>query len=727
MTEASDPKDQGKAYANGPESWILSAALHHLPQGVTLVDANHAEQPIVYCNAGFLALTGYEHHEVIGRNCRFLQGEGSDAVTITTLREQLAAGQAFKGELLNYRKNGDSFWNELSITPLFDMAGSLRFFLGIQNDITTSKSAQQALMDSETLYASLVASLSEGVIVQDGEGTILACNKAAERILGLSIEQLCGQGAIDPSWRTVHEDGSPFPGEMHPAMVTLRTGEVQADIIMGVHKPDGSLVWVSCSAQPLHHLGEAQHYAVVCSFVEITARKMAEDRAHYLAYYDALTGLPNRRLLQDRLARCIEHAHRSQRGFALLFIDLDRFKPINDAYGHRVGDALLREVGQRLKEAMRGEDSICRLGGDEFVILLPETDSSEDVRVVAEKLQEVLGQPFLLDGHSVNTSPSIGVSLYPADGLTLDALLASADTAMYHAKRQGRNNFQFFRPDMSAQELARLELERDLREAVRNGSLHVYYQPQIQLSDYCVVGVEALLRWEHPVRGWISPSVFIPIAEECGLIHMLGEWTLEMACRQNQSWVADGLLNVPVAVNVSALQLSRDWAHRIDRLLHQVGLAPELLEIELTESAVMRDTTEVRALLDALRQLGVRLAIDDFGTGYCSLSYLRRFPIHKLKIDRSFVDDMECNADDKAIAAAIIGLGQTLRLRVLAEGVESEVQMNFLRELGCDEVQGYLVGEPMSSDAFTAILAGKTPMNHQLERRAGQVFCRQFL
>lgn len=427
-------------------------------------------------------------------------------------------------------------------------------------------------------------------------------------------------------------------------------------------------------------------------------RQRANDQLSHMALHDPLTGLPNRLLLTDRLNVALSHARRHNQQVALLFLDLDRFKHVNDVFGHDLGDQILREVANRLSGCVRFEDTVSRQGGDEFVIALSEIREDQDAARIADKLLTVITSPFILEETEINLGMSIGIACFPRNGEDAGTLLRNADTAMYVAKDQGRNRYQFFEPEMNMRALERLTLESDLHRAVERNELFLMYQPQLALSTGDVLGVEALVRWQHPSRGLISPGEFIPVAEECGLIVPVGNWVLESACSQHARWISQGLTKGSVAVNISALQFRQaDFCDRINDVLLRTGLQPDLLELEVTEGVVMEGIDRVLDKLNRLRELGVTLAIDDFGTGYSSLNYLKQFPLHRLKIDQSFTRGLPDDQGNEAIAKAIIQMGHSLGLDVLAEGIETREEEKHLQTLGCDAGQGYLYARPLSA------------------------------
>jgi diguanylate cyclase (GGDEF)-like protein len=449
---------------------------------------------------------------------------------------------------------------------------------------------------------------------------------------------------------------------------------------------------------------------------DISERKAAEERIEYLAYFDTLTGLPNRQMLMREVNRTLAAAARDKKQAALLYLDLDRFKRINDNLGHSVGDTLLRDVARRLERCLhktapesRGDTNagmVARLGGDEFVILLTAVADRAHVAELVREIEQTLAEPFECDGHGFVVTPSIGIALYPQDGRDIEDLLVKADMAMYQAKDRGRNDHAFYGESMAIRALGRLELEGELRRAIERQDFELHYQPKMDLSRGCIVGVEALLRWPHRERGWISPEKFIPLAEETGMIGAIGDWVIREACRQIKAWEGGPLKNLRIAVNVSVQQFSKgSFVDTVLRTLWQTGVKPQHLELEITESFLMRDVDTTREALKRLGDAGLSLSIDDFGTGYSSLGYLRQFPVDALKIDRSFVNDLPGNSDAVAICAAILAMARELKLIVIAEGVETDAQLEFLREHGCDQAQGYLISKPIRAHELEASIA----------------------
>ncbi|QID17221.1 EAL domain-containing protein [Nitrogeniibacter mangrovi] len=544
------------------------------------------------------------------------------------------------------------------------------------------------------LSARVFEASSEAIAILDHRFRIVSVNPALERISGRDrpdligrhcAELLAGGQTDDPVWVDT-------AAQLH--LEAQWSGE------LALGRPNGAVypAWVSVGAVT-SEAGQVTHYVV--SIADISDRKRTEQRLRHLAEYDALTGLPNRVLLLDRMSAAIESARRHRHHLAVLFLDLDRFKNINDSLGHAVGDELLRQVAARLGAIVRGSDTVSRLGGDEFVVLLTELDSAGHAATVAAKMLEALAAPFLLDGHELTITPSIGITVYPEDGENRDILLKNADAAMYHAKENGRNSYQFFTRELNDRARVRLDLENDLRRALARHEFTLAYQPQFDLATGHLIGAEALVRWHHPERGIIPPDQFIPIAEETGLIVPLGAWILRQACATGQAWRDEGLADITIAVNISAHQVRRGQLElTVRQVLNETAFSGHLLELEVTESALMANQAAAATTLKAIQAMGVRLAIDDFGTGYSSLGYLKRFALDKLKIDRSFINDLPDDNDDAHLTRAIIGIGHTLDMLVIAEGVETEAQERFLTELGCDQAQGYLYARPLPAADF---------------------------
>jgi diguanylate cyclase (GGDEF)-like protein/PAS domain S-box-containing protein len=554
--------------------------------------------------------------------------------------------------------------------------------------------------ESEQQYRTLADSGQALIWAADTDKLFNYFNKAWLDFTGRVLEQELGNGWVDG----VHPDDSQRCLDVYMSSFDRRE---KFSMDYRLRRYDGEYRWIRDDGCPLYNSeGEFIGYIGYC--LDITGRKQDEDLIQRLAHFDVLTGLPNRVLFTDRINHALSMAQRSQGQLAVLFLDLDHFKNVNDTLGHRIGDALLIEVAKRLKSAMREGDTASRLGGDEFILVLPGTDVNGAVHV-AEKLLETVAQLCRIEQHELVITPSIGIAMYPDDGEDFDTLSKCADVAMYRAKHDGRNNYRFFTPEMQTHSVRTLQLENALRYALERDEFSLHYQPQISMQDGRIIGAEALLRWQHPRLGMVSPAEFIPIAESSGQILQIGEWVLRTAAHQMKSWMDSGLEPMIIGVNLSAVQFRNpNLPELVTQILDSVKLPPQYLELELTEGVAMDDPLGAIAVMDSLHERGIRMSIDGFGTGYSSLSYLKRFRVYKLKIDQSFVRDITDDPEDKAIVSAIISLASSLGLQTIAEGVETEGQLAFLREQGCNEVQGYYFSKPLPAEKFETFVRGKS-------------------
>ena len=556
-----------------------------------------------------------------------------------------------------------------------------------------------------SLQAAALKAAANAIVITDFHGTIIWVNRAFTAMTGYGQEEIVGK---NPNLLNSGEQPESYYAELWS---TILSGKVWKGEIVNRRK-DGTTYTEEMTITPvsLEDTGNPTNTYFIAIKQDITQRKAAEKQIQFLAYYDALTGLPNRTLLQDRLSKALAGARRRKDKVALLFLDLDGFKTINDSLGHSVGDLVLQEVAERLKRFAREQDTVARVGGDEFLIVLTAVKDAADAAVAAERLMHAMTVELVIQGRSLSISCSIGIGIFPEHGTDGETLIKNADAAMYCAKESGCNSFRFFSEGMNAEAMERLTLEHGLRLALEKRELFLVYQPQMDIATGKTTGLEALLRWQHPELGLVRPDKFIRIAENSGLIIPIGEWVLRTACSQARKWQDEGLLAVPVAVNVSAVQFRQeDFCELIGRVLWETGLAPQYLEMELTESLLLSNAHVTLSVLQNLRAMGLKLAIDDFGTGYSSLSYLRQFPVSKLKIDRSFIRDVAVNPDDAAITTAIIGMAKSLNLKVIAEGVEDEAQMSFLRARQCDEIQGYYFSKPLVVEKVADKLRGDHP------------------
>ena len=560
------------------------------------------------------------------------------------------------------------------------------------------KQAEAVMRESEERFRSLTVLSSDLYWEQDEEFRFTSFTGIGSQRINVPSLPYIGKKRWEQNYTNMSAD------EWAAHIGQLRAHQPFRDLELCRLDESGKKVWVSVSGEPvLDAEGRFKGYRGVGK--DITERKLNEERIQYLANHDALTGLPNRAMFSEMLNHTIESARRYSRGFAVLFVDLDRFKVINDTLGHDAGDTLLKEMSQRLSATVRSSDFVARLGGDEFVVMVQEVNEAKQVEAVARKILAAFSRPLLIQGQEYRVTASIGICLYPGDAQDEQALMKNADIAMYRAKEEGKNTYKFYCAETNVHSFERLALETALRRGLERNEFFLHYQAKLDLATGEITGVEALVRWQHPDLGTVSPAQFIPLAEETGLIVPLGKWVLRTACAQNVAWQRDGLPPLRMAVNISARQFAdEDLLRDIQAALGESGMKPELLEVELTESMVMQNPERATGILAALKRVGVRLAIDDFGVGYSSLAHLKRFPIDTLKVDRSFIRDIPQNSEDRAITEAIIAMGKSLALTIVAEGVETLEQQTFLREHRCDEMQGFYFSKPISSGEFAALL-----------------------
>ena len=663
----------------------------------------------LYTNSAYQKISGLDFQQTLGTNwSAAIHPEDRQRVLtewFTAIRNQ----QPFHAEFRFLRNDGSIVWTRVNSAALCDgvaHAGRVK----IVEDITERKSAErvlraaeEALFDEKERAQVTLNSIGDAVLTTNLLGEVTYLNLVAEEMTGWHWQDAQGRTLADV-FRIV--DSTSRRAAPDPAREAIEKNQIvamAADCLL--IRRDGTESAIEDSAAPIHNR-DGQVTGAVIVFHDVTASRTTALKMSHLAQHDFLTDLPNRVLLTERFSQAIRLAHRHRKQVALLFLDLDNFKHINDSLGHVVGDLLLQSVASRLATTVRATDTVCRQGGDEFVILLAEIERPEDAAGVAEKLVTAFALPHAINGHDLHITLSIGISIYPDDGINVDTVMQNADTAMYHAKASGRNNYQFFRADMNVRAVRRQFVESNLRRALKNDEFLLHFQPKIDMATGTLIGAEALLRWMAPDLGLTYPEQFISIAEECGLIVPIGRWVLREACRQVQAWLEAGLPVVPVAVNISAAEFQHPgFREGVALILRETGLAPRYLELELTESILMHDAEASSAVLQALKAMGVSLAIDDFGTGYSSLSYLRRFPIDTLKIDQSFVRDIATDSDNATIVSAIIGMGRKLNQRVVAEGVETREQLAFLRREKCDDGQGYLFSHPLSAADFASFLS----------------------
>jgi len=684
---------------------------------------------IMHCNPRAEEMYGWPPGTLIGQPAAAFFVDADDYARFGAQAGPiLAAGKQLDIEWRNARQDGSTFWCR-NLAKAIERGDGEQNTIWITEDITARKEAEARMHKLLLEQRAILDNASVGILFTRN-GMIVDCNPRMEEIFGWSRGTLAGNGT--PVFFADAEEYTRFGEAVRPA---LAAGEL-LDIEWHNLRKDGSRVWCRHLARGVD-LGDGQLSTVWITedisqrkateealrrahdemeqrvrdrtielatanarlHAEVEERQQAEERVRHMANHDALTGLPNRRLLHDRLRQAIALAHRHRNKVAVMFIDLDRFKNINDSLGHASGDALLQQVGKRISAELREGDTVARLGGDEFVIVLPELGDANDAAIVAHKLTGAFVAPFAIAGVEAHISPSIGIAIYPDDGTDPETLTRNADTAMYHAKDMGRNNHQFFTDQMNVAAAQRFALENKLHRALDRDELRLHYQPRIAIDTRHACGFEALLRWHDPEQGMIAPSSFIPVAEDSSLIVPIGKWVLREVCRQHMAWRAAGYAPLPIAVNLSPREFRQpDLVDTVARALADSGMEARYLALEITEGTLMQATAHTLETLEALNALGVGLSIDDFGVGYSSLSYLKRFPVDQLKIDQSFVRDIATDPDDAAIVSAIIGLARNLQLSVVAEGVETEAQLAFIAASGCNEAQGFFFSQPLPAE-----------------------------
>lgn len=679
---------------------IPKKALDVMQIGVTISDVNGR---IIYVNAAEAAMHGYEVEELLGKDVRIFalakQWRPLDLEKIKSLKK-------WRRESINVRKDGSSFPVQLMSDVLKGAGQEIIGMITTCEDITHRKRIEDKLRESEQKYRSLVDSTDDSIYLVDSSCKYLFINKKHSSRIGAPSEEY-----LDRSYGDFHspEVAAIFQRSVDEVFKTGRSMQRE-------YKSERDDQYFLQTLSPIRdHNGQIKAVTVVSK--NITEHRRTEEQVRYLAYFDSLTGLPNRLFFRELLDKAVSLAKQHERLLAILFLDLDDFKRINDTLGHDIGDELLQAIGTRLMKSIRASDCITRtdenvvhatlsrLGGDEFILLLTEIADVQDAGLVARRLLDIISEPYILKGHSVIITSSIGISLYPFDGDDSKNLLKNADLAMYHAKEKGKNNFRYYSESMKTSAFERLKLEEELNTALQNDQFSIHYQASLDARSRKIIGSEALIRWQHPEKALISPSGFIPTAEDTGQIVSIDEWVLRRACLQNKTWQKSGLEPIVVAVNLSTAHFeNQKLIEMVKQALHDAQLDPKYLQLEITESKIMKNPVSAIASLNELKEMGIRIALDDFGTGHSSLSYLRQIPLDYVKIDRSFVGSIETSPHDTTIIKSIIALAHSLNFRVIAEGVETEQQMNFLCEHACDQVQGFLFSRPVPAEEFSHIL-----------------------
>lgn len=677
----------------------LSEVARQTTNSVIITDTNGLA---VWVNEAFTAITGYRLEEMLGkRPGELLQGDDTNPAAIHVMSRALASNKGFEVDVLNYSKQRTAFWFRITCNPLWDDEGELQGHIAIQSDITREKHDAELIREKEsTLHEqskqmqAIVDNMLDGVISIDGKGAVLTFNRAAEHIFGYRSDEVVGHN-VNLLMSSPHRENHDtyLANYIHTGVGNVIGQNRELEAL----RKDGTLFPIELGLAQVQQAGEISFIGIIR---DITQRKKGEDEIRQLAFYDPLTQLPNRRLLLDRMQQVLANCARQERYAALLFMDLDNFKSLNDSAGHDKGDLLLCQVAQRLVECVRQGDTVSRLGGDEFVVIIEnlsgdEQEAANQAEAAAEKIIGQLRQGFDLDGLAYTGSASIGISMFNGSCFSRGDLVKQADMAMYKAKAAGRNGIRFFDPQMQIAVSLRAAMEQDLHDAIQQQQFQLYYQKQIDQQGH-VIGAEVLLRWLHPTKGIISPAQFIPLAEESGLIVPIGEWALREACRTLAQWSSEPARgHLTIAVNISVVQFKQnDIVQTVLKALEDSGAPASNLKLEITESLLASNFQDVKAKMLELQSHGVSFSIDDFGTGYSSLFYLKQLPINQLKIDQSFVRDIINSANDQAIAQAVITLADAMQLSVIAEGVETEGQRVLLQKLGCEAYQGYLYGRP---------------------------------
>ena len=697
------PNDEYKGFIEAQST--LKKVFDTMQIGVTISDVNGR---ILYVNPADAEMHGYKVEELLGEDVRiFAPTKHWNPMNL----EEITSLHKWKRESANLRKDGSIFAAQLMSDVITDTGGEVIGIITTCEDITDRKVMEEKLKESEEKFRSLVDSTDDSIFLLDSNYKFLFMNKKHLFRMGISEGEYA-----DRSFSEFHspEEAGEFIAKVDEV---FRTGES----IQNEYRSEKDNQYFLQTLSPIKdQYGMPEAVTVVSK--DITEHRKTEEQVRFLAYFDSLTGLPNRFFFKELLDRALSHAERHKLILATLFLDVDNFKRINDTLGHDIGDELLQAVTSRLLKSVRSSDSISRanentisntlsrLGGDEFVVLLSEIADAPDAAVVARRLLKDISEPYMLKGHKIIITASIGISVYPSDGEDAQSLLKYADLAMYHAKDTGKNNYQYYTESMKSAAFERLTLEGELNKALEKDEFSVYYQAKLDVQSRKIIGMEALIRWKHPEKALISPSGFIPLAEETGQIIAIDEWVLHTACLQNKAWQDSGFMPMVIAVNLSTSHLeNRKLTRVVAQALQNSGLEPQYLELEITESKIMKNPVISIMVLNELKAMGVRIAIDDFGTGHSSLNYLRQIPLDYVKIDRSFVMNITTSPHDTAIIKSIITLAHSLDLKVIAEGVETEQQLEILREHECDEVQGYLFSKPVPADMFTQLLKeGKT-------------------
>ncbi|EJL20149.1 bifunctional diguanylate cyclase/phosphodiesterase [Brevibacillus sp. BC25] len=672
----------------------LADVKYALDQSTILAITDH-KGIILRANEQFCLISKYERSELIGNDHRILNSGFHPKGFFTEMWSCIRSGQVWRGEIRNRAKDGSYYWVDTTIVPFKNQAGEIYQYLSIRSDITARKQMEDELKRSEEKYRIIAENTSDIISIINLDGEFLYLSPSHKRVWEHTVPD---EEILNLFEWIVEDDRDIFAYAIQHAFSTRKEYMVECRI----NTQRNDVIWTESKINPImDEEGNVTKLLLVTR--DVTDRKQSEETIHHLAYHDALTDLPNRRMYVQQLSKEMMQAKRFQSNLAVLFLDLDRFKDVNDSFGHDVGDMLLIEASKRLQACLKPGDVVARLGGDEFTIMQNQLQDRNEATALAEHIMNQLQRPFELDGHVFNVSCSIGIAMYPQDGDNPEDLLKRADTALYTVKSRGKNGYDFFDPTMEAKSLERILMENEMRKAIEQEQFQIYYQPKIDIATSAMTGMEALVRWVHPELGIIPPNRFIPIAEETGMILALGEWILKQACKQNKTWHDQGY-TLKVSVNLSARQIyQKDLVEMIKDILRETKLSPNWLELEITESIFVK-MEEATAVLQQIRDIGIQISIDDFGTGYSSFSYIKSLPVDTIKIDASFIRDIHHNQESQAIVKAIVTIAQSLNMNVIAEGIELHDQVAALKENGCDHGQGYLFSKPLPTDAFDQFL-----------------------
>ncbi|CAG7641489.1 hypothetical protein PAESOLCIP111_04236 [Paenibacillus solanacearum] len=654
---------------------------------------------MVYVNEQFCRMSQYSRNELLGQDHRILNSGYHSREFFKHMWVTIASGDVWRGEIRNRAKDGSFYWVDTTIVPFVNEQGKPYQYVSIRNDISARKRMEEDLRKSEEKYRVITENSSDLISIIDLEGRFRYVSPSHASLLGYALSEFESR----PMSQWLHEeDRAAVSCAIHDQLAATKSSTL---LEFRLRAMNGTYYWMEAKINPIvNQSGEFSSLSLVMR--DITERKRAEQRIHHLAYHDTLTDLPNRRLFMERLRKEVHQAKRSQSQLAVIFLDLDRFKNINDSLGHEAGDLILIEAAHRIRGCIRSNDMVARLGGDEFILLLTSVSDAAEAEGISRSIQASLQEPFELGRQQCAISCSMGIALFPSDGRDPNELLKRADMALYDVKNHGRNGFSFFHAEMEERSLERILLENELKKAIEREQFRIDYQPKLHLSTGQLIGMEALVRWDHPELGRIAPNKFIPIAEDTGLILPLGEWVLRHGCEQNKKWQDQGYPPLKLSVNLSARQFFQaGLVDRVKQILEETGLDSRWLELEVTES-IFADIDLAAAIIEEINKLGVHTSIDDFGTGYSSFSYIKHLPVDTLKIDASFIRDIHHNKESQAIVKAILTIAETLHLNVIAEGVENEEQLAVLNEEGCSQGQGFLFSKPLSGPTFEQYLKG---------------------